>query len=232
MMIFNSLGMTTMNMTRCFSIVVFACASIGCGLARGDISLYDGTTGAPNFNFGDLVLFTGASSFTIDTPVDVDSANGLFGGAGIDVSPIETFENAGAVVRIEFLPLATNVANNFRIILSDDDGGGVRDDFQYFGDIPSATPVPDGSGFLSLSIPISDGDRIFQQGSFGFAASTDFVEDYGLAQWQIQSAFGETDRLSLEVRSLEIVTAIPEPNCAVFGMLAAGAAFLRRSRSS
>jgi len=193
-----------MNRLRFFLVAVLACVFAFSSDSYGQIVLYDGASGAPTFAYGDMVLSDGNSSFTVDTPTGLGTDNGRFGGVGRTFSRLVQFENEQAVLRIEFRPLATNMATEFRVILADDDGGGVRDDFQYVADIETATPTEDGSGFFLVSIPISDGDSVFEQASFGFNASTDSVEDFGLAQWQIQSVFGGLDRLSLEVRRVEI----------------------------
>jgi GH35 family endo-1,4-beta-xylanase len=197
-----------MDFSRLFSMTFLTCAclAVSSSSSHSQIVLYDGSGGAPSFTYGDMVMSVGSSSFTVDTPSDNDSANGRFGGVGRDLPLFVNFENDQATLRIEFRPLATNEATTFRMILADDDGEGVRDNFQYVANIATATAIDDGSGFLSVSIPISDGDSVFQQASFGFNASADFIEDFGLAQWQLQSNYGGSDRLSLEVRRVEIET--------------------------
>ncbi len=200
-----------MVVSRFFSVALLACMSLVPDSVHSQIVLFDGSSGAPGFSYGDMVLSVGNSSFTVDAPTDLDSANGRFGGVGLGVDPFINFENDEAFLKIEFRPLATNAASSFRLLLADDDGNGIRDNFEYVVDISTATAIADGSGFLSASIPISDGDSAFRQASFGFNPSADFVEDFGLAEWLLQSNYGGSARLSLEVRRIEIETAPVAP---------------------
>lgn len=193
-----------------------ACVSVFSNSSHSQIVLYDGTSGALSFAYGDMDLVNGSASFTVDTPTDTDSSSGRFGGVGLDIPQFFHFDNDQAFLRVEFRPLATNMATTFRMILADDDGGGVRDNFQYVANIATATEIEDGSGFFSMLIPISDGDSVFQQANFGFDASEDLVEDFGLAQWHLQSTYGSSERLSLEVRRIEIEIELAPTNTAEF----------------
>ncbi len=90
--------------------------------------------------------------------------------------------------------------------------------------------LTDGDGLSEQFVPIAQADSGFSQPSFGFTTG-DGTANYGLRQWQIQSPFGGTDQLHIEVRRVEIITAaIPEPGS--FALIAAlsGSVLTRRRR--
>lgn len=197
----------------------FAVAAMS-SVSFADVTLYDGAagdnffspaSGPGGFAFADFspqITDTG-NSLIIDTEFDSDSNGTRFGGLGRDLSPAADFdaEAEGTFFRIEYRFLANNAATSFRIVLSDIDDEDSAQDFQYFVDPSFATPLDDGSGFSEQFIPIAQGDSVFAQTSFGFTDVGDDVANFGLRQWQIQSGFSDADRLHIEVRLTEIVTA-------------------------
>ena len=53
-------------------------------------------------------------------------------------------------------------------------------------------------------------DFEFRQQSFGFINDGDEELNYGAVQWNLQSSFGSTDRLALEVKSIELVLGVED----------------------
>ncbi|MEM1026822.1 MAG: PEP-CTERM sorting domain-containing protein [Planctomycetota bacterium] len=202
-----------------------ACAGISPGAEATSITLYeaDGTffTGAPaGFDFSgfDNNVTETASSLIIDAS--------SFGGLGRDL-PQTDFDASEYQLRIVYRLLSGNEAADFRIILRDNDGddsapGQGTEDHQIFIDTSFASPLNDGSGFSEQFSPLNS---VFTDKSFGFTNGGDGTLNPGLNQWQLQSAFGSTDRLHIEVQSVEL---IPEPGSLALLGVGFGALALRR----
>ncbi|MEM8782331.1 MAG: PEP-CTERM sorting domain-containing protein [Planctomycetota bacterium] len=194
--------------------------------SAANLSLYEGDgmflTGAPaGFAFGG---FSGNVTETISS-LTIDASS--FGGIGRDLTQTD-FDASEYQLRIVYRLLPGNEAEDFRVVLRDNDGddsapGQGTEDHQIFIDTSFATPLNDGSGFSEQFSPLNS---VFTDKSFGFTNGGDGALNPGLDQWQLQSAFGGTDRLHLEVRSVELV---PEPGSAA--LLGAGlTAFVLRRR--
>jgi hypothetical protein len=166
-----------------------------------------------SFTFDDFSgpgAFTdGPSSLILDVQ-DFNSSNGVFGGVGVDYgTPPATdqrdFDPALAQwkVRLKILPL--NAATAFRTTYIDHDGGFpvAAEEYVYEFDL---TSVPNDGQFHVLTKPVTS--PLFNQNAFGFDAADDGINNPGLRQLQIQSVFGSTGRLNIEVDYVRIV---PEP---------------------
>lgn len=201
---------------------------ITCHASAATISLYeaDGTflTGAPaGFTFSG---FAGGAVTESATSLTIDASS--FGGLGRDLAQVD-FDASQYQLRIVYRILDGNEAANFRIILRDNDGddsapGQGTEDHQIFIDTSFATPLNDGSGFSEQFSPLNS---VFTDTSFGFTNGGDGTLNPGLNQWQLQSSFNSTDRLYIEVQSVEL---IPEPASAALmtaGLLTIG---LRRRK--
>ena len=212
----------------------------GCVLALGVVASASASAQVASLYEGDGNFFSSApAGFSYDsfstglteTPTSLTIDVSAFGGLGRDlVTPVAVDETTDTV-RIEYRVLGNNEASDFRIILRDNDGddsapGLGTEDHQLFVDMSFASPLGDGSGFSEQFIPIAP---VFRAQSFGFANDGDGVLNLGLDQWQLQSAFGATDRLNIEVRLVEIV---PEPG--TFGLALTGLALaaVRRRRGA
>jgi hypothetical protein len=141
---------------------------------------------------------------------DFNGSNGIFGGIGVDYgTPPATnqrdFNPAVARwhLRIKILPL--NAATAIRTTYIDHDGGFpvAAEEYVYEFDL---TGVPNDGQFHTLVKPVTS--PLFNQSAFGFDAADDGINNPGLRQVQIQSVFGSTGRLNVEVDYARIV---PEP---------------------
>ncbi|MEM7682776.1 MAG: PEP-CTERM sorting domain-containing protein [Planctomycetota bacterium] len=232
-----------MTRTATGCIASISALSAACLLAPGasaaNIVLFNGGgdffSGVPGgFAFED---FAGAvtetpTSLILDIATDTNAANGLFGGLGRDLTQAD-FDPSAHQFRVVYRQLADNAANDFRIILRDNDGddsgpGLGSEDYQFFVDMSFAAPLGDGSGFDEQFVPLTlFGNPVFRAQSFGFANDGDTILNPGANQWQVQSPFGGQDRLNIEIATIEIIP-IPEP--ASLSALALGATLLGRRR--
>lgn len=221
-----------------FMALLLAFASSAGPVARGFEATFDenffpvnpvNTFGGFTFGgFGGSGLVDGVSSFFIDSSeyggVGVDYVVDDGNGTGTFIP--QDFDPTGHVVEISVKLLANNVAPNINVILSDVDGDGVADDHQYNFDL---TSIPNDGNFHLLSRSVFDAG--FVGNSFGFAKGDD-VFNPGLRQIQIQSQFGSTDRLNVEVDFVQI-RPIPEPTTlilAAFGCASIGIMTRRSTR--
>jgi hypothetical protein len=202
------------------------------GLASAQIVLFDGSI--PNgdqgfFSFGDFVVTDTADGVIIDNSAgDTSDGQGLFGGFGNNsFDPID-FDPSLSDLTIEFRFLEGDATGFFNVVLSDIDDADSAQDNQFTFDFGSAAPVGDGSGFLTQSIDLSV-PASFRPTSFGFSDTGDDIFNPGLREVQIQSAFGSSDPMVLEVRSI-VITSVPEPGSAALISLAIPALALRRRR--
>jgi hypothetical protein len=211
-------------MTRkllCFAATMMAVAVIGTAANAQDLPIvFDESTYPTNpengfgaFTFDDFSApgaFTDGPTSLILNVTDSNGSNGVFGGVGVDYgTPPATnqrdFDPALAhwEVRVRILPL--NAATAFRTTYIDHDGGFpvAAEEYIYEYDL---TSVPIDGQFHVLTKPVTS--PLFNQSAFGFDAADDGVNNPGLRQVQIQSVFGSTGRLNIEVDYVRIV---PEP---------------------
>jgi hypothetical protein len=196
----------------------------------------ENTFGAFTFDdFSAAGAFTdGASSLTLNV-TDTNASNGVFGGVGVDYgTPPGTnnhnFDPALAQWEINIKVLPNNAATAFRTTYIDQDPGFPvpAEEYVYEFDL---TGVPADGQFHLLTKPVTS--PLFNQNAFNFDAADDGVNNPGLRQLQIQSVFGSTGRLNVEIDFVRIV-AIPEPASLALVALAAGvmALVLRRPRAA
>ncbi|MEM8495719.1 MAG: hypothetical protein AAF663_10070, partial [Planctomycetota bacterium] len=134
----------------------------------------------------------------VDIATDSDGVNGLFGGAGSDV--FADFDSVGKTLEVTLRVDPLNLAPDFRVVLGDTDGAINGDEFQFLFDISSVTP----GEFVTLTQDLLNPGPVFVQAQDGKLAG-DAIQNFGLTQMQIQSAFGGTDRLKIDVESVKIV---------------------------
>ena len=194
----------------------------------------ENTFGAFTFNdFSGAGAFTdGPTSLTLDVQ-DFDSSNGVFGGVGVDYgTPPATnqrnFDPAVARWEVSLKILPNNAATALRTTYIDHDGGFpvAAEEYVYEFDL---TSVPNDGQFHVLTKPVLGGE-LFHQNAFNFDANDDGINNPGLRQMQIQSVFGSTGRLNVEVDFARIVQ-VPEPaSLVMLGLAAPAALFAARRR--
>lgn len=135
--------------------------------------------------------------FSLDLTEDIDLANGFFGGTGSDVAA--DFATETTDIEVRFAVGADNAAADFRIVLVDNDGVGVGEEYQYAVDLTGVAPE---DGFVTQTLPLDS--FIFRQAAFN-QTDGDMELNYGLSQIQIQSAFGVTDRLQVDIESVKLI---------------------------
>lgn len=158
--------------------------------------------------FGNFDVSQGVIS--LDLTEDIDLANGFFGGAGSDV--VVDFDETVTQIEVTLQVGPDNVASDFRVTLLDNDGddsgpGLGTEEFQYLVDISGFSPS---DGFVTVALPLNS--FIFRQQGFGFANDGDTLTNFGLRQIQVQSAFGVSDRLQVDIESVKLVDPLGEPN--------------------
>lgn len=191
------------------------------------------TFGAFTFDdFSGPGAFTdGPTSFILDV-TDFTGSNGIFGGVGVDYgTPPGTnninFDPAIAQWELRIKILPNNAATAIRTTYIDQDPGFPvpAEEYVYEFDL---TAVPNDGQFHVLTKPVLNGE-LFHQNAFNFDANDDGINNPGLRQVQIQSVFGSTGRLNVEVDYVRIV-AIPEPASLALLGLAVPAVMLSRRR--
>jgi hypothetical protein len=228
----------------CVAAAMMAAVFIGTAATAQDLPVvFDESTYPTNpengfgaFTFDD---FSAAGAFT-DGPTSVildvtdsNGSNGVFGGVGVDYgTPPATNQRdfnpalAHWQVRLKILPM--NTATAIRTTYIDHDGGFpvAAEEYIYEYDL---TTVPNDGQFHVLTKPVTS--PLFNQSAFGFDAADDGTNNPGLRQVQIQSVFGSTGRLNVEVDYVRIV---PEPASLALVGLAAPAMLLaaRRRRAA
>ncbi|MEE9404420.1 MAG: hypothetical protein V3V20_05975 [Algisphaera sp.] len=162
---------------------------------------------------GPGVINETGSSFTINAEKDSDGSMGIFGIVGrnlVGESPA-TFEAEGHLLRVEYKFLEDNQADKFILVLTDKDGPDAGEQYKFF--VKTDTPATETTdGFSELLLPISetDADQRNPGKDAGFPNDGDGIANYDLTQWQIQSVYGSTTPLNVEIRQLQIIET-PDP---------------------
>jgi hypothetical protein len=186
----------------------------------------ENTFGAFTFDdFSGPGAFTdGPTSLTLNV-TDSTGTNGIFGGVGVDYgTPPGTnnhnFDAATARLEMGIKILPNNAATAIRTTYIDQDPGFPvpAEEYVYEFDL---TTIPVDGLFHVLTKPVLGGE-LFHQTAFNFDAADDGINNPGLRQMQIQSVFGSTGRLNVEIDFVRIV-AIPEPASVLMLALAAPA---------
>lgn len=136
--------------------------------------------------------------FALDLTEDLDLADGLFGGVGSDLTA--DFDAATTQLEITLRVNPENVATNFRVVLADNDGEGVGEEYQFYIDLAS---LPLGE-FVTITQPLTNPGPVYRQAGYQLADG-DMIQNYGLRQVQIQSEFGSTARLNVDIQNVKVV---------------------------
>lgn len=154
-----------------------------------------------------VVTDTG-SSFTINAATDSDGSMGLFGIVGrnlIGESPRE-IDAETHELRIEYRFLEANEAPLFKLVLNDHDGADSGEQYKFNVAVDSpAAELEDGFSDLRLDISADAADQRNPGKESGFPNDGDGIANYDLTQWQLQSVYGSSAALHVEIRVLEIV---------------------------
>lgn len=190
------------------------------------------TFGAFTFNdFSGVGAFTdGPNSIILDVQ-DSDGSNGVFGGVGVDYgTPPGTnnvnFDPTTSRVELNIKILPNNAATAIRTTYIDHDGGFPVAAEEYVFEFNLAN-VPNDGQFHLLSQAANA--PLFNQSAFNFDANDDGINNPGLRQMQIQSVFGSTGRLNVEIDFLRIV--VPEPTALVLVGMALSSLAVWRKRA-
>lgn len=208
-----------MNYRSSFVIALAASVLPVSAISAQSIELYSGAdkkglfTSSPaafkylDFSPAGVVVDTG-TSFTINAATDSDGSMGLFGILGrnlIGESPAQ-FDAQTHQLRIEYRFLEANKASVFKVVLNDRDGADSGEQYKFNVAVDSpATELDDGFSELLLDIAAEDADQRNPGKDSGFPNDGDGIANYDLTQWQVQSVYGSSSPLHLEVRTLEIV---------------------------
>lgn len=169
--------------------------------------------------FGGTAVTDGPTSLTIDAA--------SFGGVGVDFLQ-RNFDPAQATGTLRLRVLDGNAAPSINVVLVESDveqiGGNAGEQYGLIFSLGNLTPA---DGFVTLTAPLASA------GSFGGAFGRDpgnGAFDPGLYQVQLQSPFGATDRLHVEVDYFQISSndQVPEPAAWMLASLGGVFAYLRR----
>jgi PEP-CTERM motif len=184
------------------------------------------------FTFGDFVqpgAFTdGPNSLILDV-VDSDQLNGVAGGVGVDYGPFDftlglspiDFDPAFAFWELRVRILENNRASAVRTLIHDVDVSGTEEHIWEF----DLTGVPDDGNFHSLFVPFPD--LLFTQ------SLADGILNPGLNQIRVESVFGSSERLNIEIDHASMWATVPEPaSLSLLGLGYLGCLLAMRRRRS
>lgn len=161
--------------------------------------------------------FADGGLFPQDDWLQIDVSD--FGGLGINSGTVYDFEAASTSLEITGRALPGNMAQNFTLVLIDDDGddtaaGTGDEEYQFsfstadFGAMPDGT-VPAEPGFFTVEQPLTNPGPTFRQQGFNSLFDGDEVQNYGMFQWQFASSFGSTDRFLFDLDTVRLVSIVP-----------------------
>jgi hypothetical protein len=179
-------------------LVVLAARVEGAVFATYDAAQHN----ANGFAFDDFNNFfavdTSNGVISIDIIADLDNANGLFGGMGSDIAA--EFNAATTQLEVTLTVDPLNVASSFNIVLVDNDGVNTGEEYQFAFNL---TGVPTGVPTVLTQSLINPGP-VYRQAANG-QTDGDMIQNYGFRQLQIQSQYGGTNRLKIDVNSVKLI---------------------------
>lgn len=202
-------------------VVCGTVAQVG-GVSAQTVELYDGAaskglfaSSPAGFKYLDFapsgVIDDTGSSFIVNATEDSDGSMGLFGilGRNVPDAPVAVDANTHQL-RVVYRFLEGNEAQMFKVVLTDQDDAGAGEQYK-FDVTTDADATETDDGFMELFMPISedDADHRTPGTEAGFSKDGDGVANYDLTQWQVQSVYGSTGALNVEIRQIEIVSNEP-----------------------
>lgn len=169
-------------------------------------NLYEGFTWG-DFDFPGAVI-DDPTSISLDI-YDRDGLNNVAGGIGVDY-PAHDFDPNLAQWEIRYRVLPNNTATAFRTVYVDDDGPGATNprrgtEYDYDFNIAGVTPA---QGWQTITKPFSN----FADTGTAYANDPgDGIQNPGLKQLQLQSVYGSTGRLNVEVDYVKINSSAEPP---------------------
>ncbi|MEO0514379.1 MAG: hypothetical protein AAF086_03680 [Planctomycetota bacterium] len=201
--------------TPLFGLTLSAAVALGVSASAQTIELYDGSSTKGMFEYLDFgpssVVKDTGSSFTINAAEDSDGAMGIFGilGRNVEGSPVDV-DPAVHQLRVEYRFLDDNKADMFKLVLTDQDDAGTGEQFKFNVTADAdATETSDGFSELIMNIGADDADTRTGGKDAGFSGDGDGEANYGLTQWQIQSVYGSSTPLHVEIRRIQLVEIEP-----------------------
>lgn len=198
-----------------FNLAICSTTAVG-GLASAEtVELY-GDKGGKLFKYMDFspsgVVTDSDGSLVIAAEKDSDGSNGIFGilGRNVPDAPVKV-DASTHQLRVEYKFLEGNEADMFKVVLTDQDdgGGGEQYKFDITPDDMEANETSDGFSERLISITEDDADHRTGGKDAGFSKDGDGEANYDLTQWQVQSVWGSSGALMVEIRSIQIVEIEP-----------------------
>ena len=136
------------------------------------------------------------------TPAGTGGPDGGFGFNGLKVD----FDATNYQIEIEAKLLANNTAQQFNLLLGDNDGddtgpGLGNEDFNFLVDTSNFNTTD----FTTVTIPLGSGSESNFVTSFGSVNGGDGLQNFGLSQMQIQASGEDLGLLGIEILRFSIV---------------------------
>ena len=148
--------------------------------------------------FSDAGVFDNSGE-NIVINADPSAASGPNGGVGYGVSQLD-FDAFDYALEVDAKLLSGNTANQFRVLLTDEDGGDMSDDTVFLIDTNNFNTTD----FSTLTIPLGTGSEFSFETTYDKEPG-DNIQNFGLTQIAIQSSGADPGIFNMEIASVRIV---------------------------